>query len=145
MSTIDFSTPDVPVAARQPGLTDVRQPRTRARPRRATGADPTPDWRRSAACVERDLNTFFPIGNVGVAAKQQILEAKRICADCPVQPACLEWALEVGPEFGIFGGRTEDERRVLRRRNGTSTRWRNSPAVRVHRDEEAVTEALEPR
>lgn len=144
MSTTRFSAPDVTVAARQSGLSGVQQLRTKPR-RRTTGADPAPDWRLSAACVERDLNTFFPISNVGAAAQQQILEAKDICAGCPVQTACLEWALEIGPEFGIFGGRTEDERRALRRQNGTSARWRNHSTVRAHRSEEAVAEALEPR
>lgn len=141
MSTTEFSAPEVTVTAARAGLTGLRpSPR-----RRATGAEPAPDWRLSAACVERDLNTFFPISSVGSAAQQQILEAKRICSGCPVQAACLEWALQIGPEFGIFGGRTEDERRALRRQNGTATRWRTGPVVRPHRSEEAVAEALEPR
>ena len=87
-------------------------------PRRRTpiGAEPEPDWRDSAACVGVDLNLFFPISTVGAAAQAQVAEAKSVCAECPVQRACLDWALAVGPEFGIFGGRTEVERRLLRQR-----------------------------
>jgi len=146
MSTTRFSSPQLAVAAPQPDLTRAQQLRTSGvRRRKVSSSEPAPDWRLSAACIEQDLDTFFPISSVGTAAQQQIVEAKRICASCPVQAACLEWALEVGPEFGIFGGHTEDERRALRVASGTSTRWRNGPIVRPHRSEEAVAEALEPR
>ena len=39
--------------------------------------------------------------------------AKRICADCPVQRECLEYALRVREPFGIWGGLNETERRSL--------------------------------
>jgi len=143
MSTTEFSAPEA--AARQAGP-DRSGPLRPTRGRRPGSAgEPDPDWRRSAACVESDLNTFFPISSVGAAAQQQIQEAKHICGGCVVQRECLEWALEVGPEFGIFGGHTEDERRALRSRDVAATRWRSSPAVRGYRSEEAVAEALEPR
>jgi WhiB family transcriptional regulator, redox-sensing transcriptional regulator len=40
-------------------------------------------------------------------------EAKRICAGCPVQRECLEYALRVREPFGIWGGLNETERRAL--------------------------------
>lgn len=36
---------------------------------------------------------------------------------CPVQAACLEWALENGQDSGIWGGLSENERRALKRRS----------------------------
>jgi WhiB family redox-sensing transcriptional regulator len=116
-------------------------------PRRtALGQEPPPHWRDFAACVEQDLNLFFPISTVGAAAARQAEAAKEICRACPVQQSCLEWALDVGPEFGIFGGRTEVERRRLRSRRGTGQRWaRVGAASGSHRNEEAVTDAPEPR
>ena len=120
-------------------------PEPAVRRRTPIGGDPAPDWRVAAACLHHDLNTFFPISNVGVAAQQQIAEAKGICAGCPVQQDCLDWALQVGPEFGIFGGHTEDERRALRSSGGAGGRWEAAPVVLVHRSEQAVAEALEPR
>src|SRR5687768_341463 len=101
-----------------------------------------PDWRESAACVHQDLNLFFPVSTVGTAAQQQVAAAKRVCAGCPVQRECLEWALDVGPEFGIFGGRTEIERRRLRDERSNGSRWRTEAGP--HRSEAAVREALEP-
>ena len=41
--------------------------------------------------------------------------AKAICATCPVQQECLDFALKTRQEFGIWGGTTEDERRALAR------------------------------
>ena len=35
---------------------------------------------------------------------------------------CLEWALEVGVDDGIFGGLTARERRTLKRRSRVSVR-----------------------
>jgi WhiB family transcriptional regulator, redox-sensing transcriptional regulator len=48
-----------------------------------------------------------------------------MCRDCPVRVLCLDWALEHGVDFGIWGGLTEDERRALR---GTLIRQRQLSA-----------------
>ncbi|WP_375431789.1 WhiB family transcriptional regulator [uncultured Friedmanniella sp.] len=115
MSTVEYSAPSV---APRP-LTDLdSEPLPRPTPRRRTpiGAEPEPDWRDSAACIGIDLNLFFPISTIGAIAQAQIDEAKSVCAECPVRRDCLAWALAVGPEFGIFGGCTDDERRRLRQR-----------------------------
>ena len=60
---------------------------------------------------------LFPIGTMGPALRQ-IDEAKRICRACPAQAACLAWAIEHGITSGVWGGTSEDERRVLRRPAG---------------------------
>jgi WhiB family redox-sensing transcriptional regulator len=44
---------------------------------------------------------------------RQVIEAKAVCAGCPVRSACLVFALERDLE-GVWGGTTEDERRALR-------------------------------
>jgi WhiB family redox-sensing transcriptional regulator len=41
---------------------------------------------------------------------------KKICATCPVTEQCLEFAMENDERFGVWGGKTERERRKLRRR-----------------------------
>ena len=54
---------------------------------------------------------FFPSDGVGVQA------AQRICAECPVAEACLQYALEERVDHGVWGGKSERERRrMLRRR-----------------------------
>lgn len=42
------------------------------------------------------------------------LEAKEVCAKCPLIERCLEMALETGCEYGIFGGTTPQERGMVR-------------------------------
>jgi WhiB family redox-sensing transcriptional regulator len=72
------------------------------------------DWRHQARCGDRRDDLFFPTGTTG-PAEDQIREAKAICALCPVREDCLEWALDTGQDFGIWGGLTEEERRAIRR------------------------------
>ncbi|MEU5286321.1 WhiB family transcriptional regulator [Streptomyces sp. CA-278952] len=74
------------------------------------------NWRLHAACRDEDPDLFFPIGSTGPAVVQA-KEAKAVCRSCPVQAACLEWALENKQESGIWGGLSEDERRALKRRS----------------------------
>ena len=71
-------------------------------------------WRQDAECRDLDPNLFFPIGVTG-AAVDQIAAAKGICSACPVRAECLEFAITTNQEFGVWGGTSEDERRVLRR------------------------------
>ena len=46
-----------------------------------------PEWMKDAACRSRRQSMWFPQGKTG-------LEAKAICARCPVRDECLRYALE---------------------------------------------------
>ena len=70
-----------------------------------------PNWRLRAACRGTDPELFFPEGTAGPASETVAL-AKRICSQCQVQARCLEWAVGHGAAFGVWGGRTEQERRA---------------------------------
>ena len=72
-------------------------------------------WRKGAICRDTDPDLFFPVGTTGYALVQ-IDRAKQVCGECPVNEACLEYALETNQDAGIWGGTSEEERRVLRRR-----------------------------
>ena len=72
------------------------------------------DWRARAACRSVDADLFFPTGSTGPALSQ-LQAAKAFCRSCPVQPDCLEFALETNQEDGVWGGKDETERRRLRR------------------------------
>lgn len=76
-----------------------------------------PTWIDDAACLEADVNEFFPNTNTEESPK-----ARAICAACPVRTDCLEHALELGVPYGIWGGHTSPERRELRalRRSATT-------------------------
>ena len=71
-------------------------------------------WRHDAACRDANADLFFPTGSTGTAV-DQIDTARAVCRRCPVQQACLQFALETNQEAGIWGGKDEDERRRLRR------------------------------
>ncbi|BAG29240.1 WhiB family regulatory protein [Kocuria rhizophila DC2201] len=79
------------------------------------------DWRSRAACLEKDPELFFPVGNTGPALLQ-IEEAKAVCRTCEVMDTCLQWALESGQDAGVWGGMSEDERRALKRRAARARR-----------------------
>lgn len=66
-------------------------------------------WMMDARCLDADPEAFFP--EKGGSTR----EAKRICAICPVVQDCLSHALANDERFGIWGGRSERERRRLRR------------------------------
>ncbi len=74
------------------------------------------DWRARAACRDEDPELFFPLGDSGPAL-MQIEDAKAVCRSCNVVTDCLSWALESGQDSGIWGGLSESERRVMRRRS----------------------------
>lgn len=78
------------------------------------------DWRFKAACLSQDPELFFPIGDVGPAL-DQIEKAKAVCRTCPVVAECLEWALDTGQDFGVWGGLSEAERLQVRRKRSRVT------------------------
>lgn len=64
-------------------------------------------WRVDAACRTVDPNIFFPKHEADSAI------AKLICNECVVRVPCLEYAIETGENFGVWGGASEGERRAL--------------------------------
>jgi WhiB family redox-sensing transcriptional regulator len=72
------------------------------------------DWRDFSACRDTNPDLFFPVGTTGPAI-EQIEQAKAVCRECPVQTACLEFALVTNQDSGVWGGTSEEERRKLRR------------------------------
>lgn len=79
------------------------------------------EWRQYAACRDTNPDLFFPVGTTGPAI-EQIASAKAICAECPAREDCLEYALATNQDSGIWGGTSEEERRVLRRQYQASKR-----------------------
>ncbi|MDC2954040.1 WhiB family transcriptional regulator [Streptomyces gilvifuscus] len=70
-------------------------------------------WRERAACLREDPDLFFPISVSGPTLRQ-IDRAKAVCGRCPVVEQCLAWAMRAGNVEGVWGGRTEAERRAMR-------------------------------
>lgn len=74
------------------------------------------DWRDKAACNTVDPELFFPTSETTRANRDQVKRAKVVCGLCRVTEQCLQYALETGQGFGIWGGLTESERKELKRR-----------------------------
>lgn len=68
-------------------------------------------WRAQAACLGSSATEYFFIDR-GKSAEP----AKSICRECTARQACLESALARKEQHGIWGGTSERERRVIRRR-----------------------------
>lgn len=66
------------------------------------------DWGQ-ALCAQTDPEAFFP--EKGGSSK----EAREVCGACAIRQACLKYALLADERYGIWGGTSEHERRVLRR------------------------------
>lgn len=71
------------------------------------------NWRDYAACKGADPQVFF----VERGHANDIGKAKAICATCIVRPSCLKYALSLHERdaIGIWGGTTQEERRILKR------------------------------
>jgi len=68
-----------------------------------------PDWQDFARCRGSDPDAFFPERGTDTS------RAKEVCRGCAVREDCLEYALANREKFGIWGGTSERERRLLRR------------------------------
>jgi len=72
------------------------------------------EWQLVAACRGMDSATFFhPAAERLAARDQRIAKAKAVCQGCPAIEECLAHALKVQEPYGIWGGKSEDERAAL--------------------------------
>jgi WhiB family transcriptional regulator, redox-sensing transcriptional regulator len=69
------------------------------------------DWWQSAACRTADPDMFFPVSLSG-SGQEEAARAKEVCASCPVRRQCLQFALATRQAHGVWGGTTEEERRL---------------------------------
>jgi WhiB family redox-sensing transcriptional regulator len=78
---------------------------------RSFAAGERASWREAAACRGSDPDLFFPERGDSEAIRL----AREVCASCPVQVECLDYALGElsGNEYGIYAGTTNRERRRL--------------------------------
>jgi WhiB family transcriptional regulator, redox-sensing transcriptional regulator len=72
-----------------------------------------PKKENGAKCAELDdydVELFFS------GVPEDILYSKKICAQCPIQEECLDYALDTNQNVGVWGGMSENERKKLRRK-----------------------------
>ena len=66
-------------------------------------------WMAHGKCVGQSPDVFFPSDGVGVEV------ARKICHECLVQEVCLAYALGNRIKHGMWGGRSERQRRRMLR------------------------------
>jgi hypothetical protein len=71
--------------------------------------EPPGAWALQAECAGMDPALFFP------ERGESTSEAKAVCRRCPVAAECLAYGMANRERFGIWGGKSERERRALRR------------------------------
>lgn len=72
-------------------------------------------WHEHGACRGLDPTIFYPVTD------EEAGPAKRVCDQCSVREACLEFALGSRERDGVWGGATERERRrMIRQRRRTA-------------------------
>ncbi|TCN46278.1 transcription factor WhiB [Rhodococcus sp. SMB37] len=73
-------------------------------------------WWAQADCRFFGPSPFFgPDSETPTERLRRENHAKRICAGCSVADECLRYAVDIGEQFGIWGGTSERERRSLTR------------------------------
>jgi WhiB family redox-sensing transcriptional regulator len=75
------------------------------------------DWTALAKCRGTEDAMFAPSG----------FDQKRaslLCAGCPVRSECLAEALDNRIEWGVWGGMTERQRRLLLRQRADVSSWK---------------------
>ncbi|MFE6839147.1 MULTISPECIES: WhiB family transcriptional regulator [unclassified Streptomyces] len=88
-------------------------------------------WHAEAVCRRDEAGLFFAPSKEPTAARLSREEAaKRVCARCPVMVACRQHALLQPEPYGVWGGLTAAERRVvLARMRRRSAELRQAPAA----------------
>jgi len=86
------------------------------------------NWLEDARCLEHDPELFFPVGRAS-PAREQVEVARAVCRSCPVRTHCLEWALDTAQDHGVWGGLSEEERRIIRRARRRETTLESAKAA----------------
>ncbi|WP_370276004.1 WhiB family transcriptional regulator [Georgenia sp. SYP-B2076] len=91
-------------------------------------------WASQAACATQEPDLLFVRG----AAQRP---ARELCFSCRVRTECLADALDSRTEFGVWGGLTERERRLLLRRFPDVDSW----SRRLQQDDDELVADLTAR
>jgi WhiB family redox-sensing transcriptional regulator len=82
-------------------------------------------WQTHAACRGMDARLFYP------QRGESAVEAKAVCAICPVREDCLTDAIAHLERHGIWGGKTERDRRGIARSTRTRPTLPFTPTTRA--------------
>lgn len=104
--TTELDLPDITLILRR---TAIRAPRISTTSLSEYAAVFTEAWRKHAACIPLDPDSFFPPPN------SSNTQTKLVCQSCSVRVNCLNYSVANRQEFGIWGGMVPKERMKIRR------------------------------
>lgn len=93
-----------------------------------------------ANCKGLDPELFFP-EKLGPG----LAPARKVCEACEVREACLEYALEVGERWGIWGGMSDKQRRTERRQRAVGPERADLIEARKRQDANEATRRYQKR
>jgi len=71
-------------------------------------------WQERAKCRGESTELFFlPYNARTTEKKKRIMAAKAVCNGCPVIQECLDFALSTEEPYGVWGGKSEEERNQI--------------------------------
>ena len=73
-------------------------------------------WRDHAACATISPDVFVTPGDVDDEPPYPSPAARAICGRCPVVADCLAYALDNRIDYGVWGGMSAYQRRLITRR-----------------------------
>jgi WhiB family transcriptional regulator, redox-sensing transcriptional regulator len=82
-------------------------------------------WMEQAACRHEGNELFFPT-DVGTSNSMHKVARERYCNGCPVKRQCLEFAIRLDIDHGLWGGASERQRREMRRERRLLVRRREA-------------------
>jgi len=108
----EISTPEIPQ------VREMSEASTRALAEAAVMKGIDMSWVEFALCAQTDPEAFFP--DKGGGDNGTTRAAKRICLECFVREECLNYALTMNEDHGIWGGLGVGERRELRKKKAAA-------------------------
>lgn len=82
-------------------------------------------WKPMAYCRNIDPDLFFP----DQSSTKDAANAVAVCAGCIVREECLEYAILTRERFGVWGGKTERQRRKIIKARGGAVQLDREVAV----------------
>lgn len=79
------------------------------------------DWMIDAVCASVDPEVWFPPKSGSSTPAKRICNGFKGSPPCPVRDECLAYALRNSEPWGVWGGKSERERNLLRKQVGSDS------------------------
>lgn len=80
------------------------------------------EWRQHGRCLHAEPDLFYPLKGGSPEPAKRICNGTGDQPPCPVREECLEWAMKTGEVHGVWGGKSKEQRRKLRKERSREAR-----------------------